>query len=166
MWNHALRPNDLFHRLAGIRRDLAADEIFVFPAAHHWLGEINRIRYHRHEGQAIRMTDEMLDDGGAVAPRNAVAANPAFFEVRRVDRQNVAVPFAGREAHRRVQCVVRRVRTAIHPDRSLGAPGEVMNVDRDELLRVAIALFRDPKAGETWSVIGWVNAALVLGKRD
>ena len=116
MWNHALRPNDLFHRLAGIRRDLAADEIFVFPAAHHWLGEINRIRDHRHEGQAIRMTDEMLDDGGAVAPRNAVAANPAFFEVRRVDRQDVAFPLPGRKPHPRVWRRVRGMRASIHPD--------------------------------------------------
>src|ERR1043166_6169620 len=100
MRNDALRTNDLFYRLAGIGRDLATDEIFVFPAAYHWLGEINRIRDHRHEREAIRMTDEVLDDGRAVASRNAVAADPTFLEVRRGDGQNIAFPFPGREAHR------------------------------------------------------------------
>ena len=58
------------------------------------------------------------------------------------------------------------MRTAIHPDRSLGAPGEVMNMNRDQLLRVAIALFPDAKTGEARCVIRWMHAALILGKRD
>ena len=85
MWNDALRTNDLFNRLTGIRRDLSADEVFVFSRADHWFGEIDGVADHCHERQTIGMTNEVLDDGRAVAPWNAVAANPAFFEVRRVD---------------------------------------------------------------------------------
>ena len=62
--------------------------------------------------------------------------------------------------------VLGRMRAAVHPDRPLGAPREMMRVDGDELLRRRVALFPDAQAGEARHVVGRVHAALVLGQRD
>src|SRR5215471_19675937 len=53
-----------------------------------------------------------------------------------------------------------------HPSKSLGAPGEVVKMDRDQNLRVLIHFLPDADIRKTGSVIGWVHAALVFGQRE
>src|ERR1700722_721217 len=82
------------------------------------------------------------------------------------DGENVALPFTGGEALRGVQRILGRMGAAIHPDGALGAPGEVMRVDGDQLLRILIKLFPHADAGEAGNIIGRVNAALIFRQRD
>src|SRR6185369_14810070 len=123
--NDALWPNDLLDRFAWIGRNLASHYILILARTNHRLGQINRISDDRHERHPIRMPDEMLRYCRAIAARNSVAANPAFFQVRCVDRQNVAFPFPRRKPLCCVKSEVRRMWTTIHPDRALCSPCEM-----------------------------------------
>ena len=103
----------------------------------------------------------------AIAARQPVAADPAFFQMRGGDGQNVAFPFPGGEALRGVQRVLGRMRTAIHPDGALRAPREMMRCGSRsavcESLSNSSQMRMPAKLGD---VIGRVDAALILGQRD
>src|SRR5215472_6392267 len=99
----------------------------------------------------------MFCNGGAVAAGDSVAPRPAFLKMSSGDGKNVTVPFAGGKTHGRMKRVVRRMRAAIHPDGALGGPGEVVKVDGDQVLSVAISLFPDADVGEAEGVIGGVH---------
>ena len=153
-------------RLARVRAHLEVQVVLVVARAHVGLGHVDRVAHDRHERQDVAVADEMLGHRGAIAAGDAVAADPAFLQVRRRDGEDVAFPLAGGEAHRRVHGVGAGVRPAVHPDRALGAPREVVDLDGDELLRVPVALFPDADRREAGRVVGGVDAALVLGQRD
>src|ERR1700678_337780 len=104
----------------------------------------------------------MLGKGGTIAARQSVTPDPTFFEVRSVDGQDVAFPFAGGKAHGCMQRILGRMRPAIHPDGALGVPGEMMDVDGDQLLGVVVVLVPHANTRETGGVIGRVNTALVF----
>src|SRR5262245_3429091 len=80
-----LRSNNFVDRFAWIWTDLAANYILILARTHHRFGQVNRIRNDCHERHAVFVTDEMFDDGNSIAARNTVTANPAFFQMRRVD---------------------------------------------------------------------------------
>src|SRR5580658_1970757 len=82
------------------------------------------------------------------------------------DGESVAFPFAGGETLRGMQRILGRMGAAIHPYGTLGAPREVVRVNGDERLRILVELLPDAHAGEAGDVIGWVDAALILGQRD
>ena len=164
--NLAFRPDDFVDRLARVRADVAGDLVLVVAAADDRLRVVRRVGDDRDERHVVAVPDEMLADRRPVAAGQAVAAGPAFLQVRGRHRQDVLFPRAGRKAHRGVQRVVGRMRTSVHPDRPLGAPGEMVRVDRDELLRRGVALFPDAHAGEARHVVGRMHAALVFRQRD
>ena len=73
-------------------------------------GEIGRVFEDHDVGQNIAVADEVFGHGGLVAHHHAVAAHPAGFDVRRLDGENVAVPFTGGESHPGVGSVGGRMR--------------------------------------------------------
>src|SRR6266404_525736 len=109
------------------------------------------------------MPDEMLDNRRPVAARNAVAPNPAFFQMGCINSKDVAFPLTGGESLRRVQRIIRRVRPTIHPDRTLRAPGKMVRVNGNELLRILIAFLPNPHACEARNIVGRMYPALILG---
>src|SRR5215831_19704215 len=102
MRDHTFRANDFVNRLAWIRPDLSTDNVFVLASADHRLREVKRIRDDGHQCQPVGMTDEMLDDSGAIAPGDTVPPDPTFLEMRCVDRENVTFPLPCGKTHRRV----------------------------------------------------------------
>ena len=111
---------DFFDRLAGIRIDLlvrGGDEV---SGAYERLFEVGGIVNHDGDGEVIAVAHDVRADGGVGAARDAVAANPAFFQMIGDDGQRVAFPFAGGETLPGVASVVGRVGAAVHPDGLLG----------------------------------------------
>src|SRR5215469_4656846 len=100
------------------------------------------------------MTDEVLGYRGAVAAGDPVAPSPAFLQMGGGDGENVAAPFAGGKTHGGMQGVVGRMGAPIHPDGALSAPSEVVDVNRDQILGVAVTLFPDADIGEAEGIIG------------
>ena len=84
----------------------------------------------------------------------------------KIEDKNVAFPLSRRKPHGGVQRVFGRMRPAIHPDRPLGSPSEMVRADRDEFLRRRIALLPNAHARKTRHVVRRVNTALILRKRD
>ena len=164
--DQTFRPLDFGDAFAGVRRDLAGRVEDVIVAAEQRLGEIDRIVHHDHPCQIVTVPDEVLGHGRAIAPGDSVTPRPAFLEMRGSDGENVALPLASGKTHGGVHRVIGRVRTAIHPDGALGGPGEVMDMDGDQVLRVAVAVFPHPDVGETEGVVGGMHAALVFRQRD
>src|SRR5205823_14387383 len=96
MRNKALCTDDLIHGLARIRTDLPANHVFIFAGANHRLGQVRRVGNDGHQSHAVAMTDKVLRDGGAVGPRNAASAGPAFLKMCRVDGQDVGLLLSAR----------------------------------------------------------------------
>src|SRR5262249_47062420 len=76
-----------------------------------------------------------------VALRKAVCADPTAFDMRRRDRQHVAVELSCREPRKCVRCICRWVRTSIHIYSAVDLSDlpPVMNCNKP--LRERIALF-------------------------
>src|SRR5690606_31719657 len=123
----ALRQHDLDDALARIRPDAVYLIQDVVPVPDEGLLEVDRVFDVDAPRQVVAMPYEMLGDDGAVAARDAVATEPALFQVRRRDLQRAAFPLTGREAHRRVFRVLGRRVTAVHPDRPHRVPREVLD---------------------------------------
>src|SRR5690606_33283257 len=136
------------------------------PRPEERLLEVDRILNVDGPREMVAVPDEMLRDDGAIAARNAVPAQPPFLQMRRRDLERAAFPLAGGEAHRRVLGELRRMRTAVHPDRPHRVPREVLDVNRDQLLRDGIDLLPDPDVGEAVRVIGGMDAALIVRQRQ
>ena len=85
------------------------------------LGEVQRVVDDPGDRQHVLVARVVGDDRRLVARRRAVAADPAPLDVRGRGHQRRAAPLAGREAGPGVRRILRRVRTAVHPDRPVGA---------------------------------------------
>ena len=81
------------------------------------LREVHGVRDDHDVRQHVAVADVVLDERRQVAARDAAAAVELFLDVRRRDREDVAVPLARREAHVRVRHVRRRMRRG-RPSRS------------------------------------------------
>ena len=81
------------------------------------LREVHGVRDDHDVRQHVAVADVVLDERRQVAARDAAAAVELFLDVRRRDREDVAVPLAGREAHVRVRHVA-RADAAGRPSRS------------------------------------------------
>ena len=117
--------------------------------------------------KTVAMPEQMFGDGGILTARDSIAPDPAFLQMRGGDGQNVAIPLSGGKSLPGVRGFSRRMRTAIHPDGSLGRlPGNV-RVIGDQLLRVAVHFLPDAQVRRTApGVIGRMRAALILGQRE
>ncbi len=109
------------------------------------LAQIHRIGGYRHLRQQRPVPHPMLHDCGAIALWNAGAPEETGFDVCGRDREDVAVPIARRKPHERVRRIVRRVRPAIHPDGAVQLERTQIHVDGPELLRIGVALLRNPE---------------------
>ena len=58
------------------------------------------------------------------------------------------------------------MRPAVHPDRALRVPCEMLDVDRDELLRRRVDLVPHADVGEAVRVVRRMHAALIIGQRE
>ena len=115
----------------------------------------------------VAVADEVFGQRRLVAHRQAVAANPALLDVRRVDDQHVAEPFAGGKALPGVRGDRGRMRAAVHVDRPRLIVGADVMLDRDELLRVRVPIFPDAEVQRTAIDVGRdVHAALLFRQRD
>ena len=108
----------------------------------------------------------MLGHGGLVALGQPVPSSPALFDVRGVDRQDVAFPLAGGKSHERVRGVIGRMRPAIHPDGACLFVSADVVLDRDHFLGVGVFLFPDPEVQRAVIDVGrHVHAALMFLQR-
>ena len=102
----------------GERAELKSGIEHPVRRAHERLGEVHRILHDGHQRQVVAVADEVLDERGLVAARHAVAAEPAFLQVRGRHLEHVAFPLAGRETLPAVLRVRRWTRPAVHVDRT------------------------------------------------
>src|ERR1700691_6413041 len=83
----ARRAQERRKRVAGVQEPvLGADER---------LGEVDGILHDGNDGEEIAVANVVFGEGGFVAAREAVAAEPAFFQMGGGDFELVALPFAG-----------------------------------------------------------------------
>ena len=130
------------------------------------LGEVHGIGNHRGMRQVIAVPDEELDQRRLIALRQAVSPQPALLEMRRLDFERLPDETSGREAHPRVRRPRRRVRTAVHPDGAVSFERLVVPVNRDQTLRVWIALFpRSRVADRPDGVRRHIAVALMMAER-
>src|SRR5580692_10451980 len=108
--NHILWTRDLLHTLARIRIDLSTQTEDKVSGSNHGFGEVSGIFDHRNPGQIVAVADKVFGDGGTVATRHAVAPYPSFFQMRRENGKNIAVPFSSGEPHGRMQRIIGRMR--------------------------------------------------------
>ena len=142
--HHGSVPSDLRDVFAVVEPVLVAalhQHEFLAPDVR--LAQIHRIGGDRHLRQQRPMPHPMLHDRGAIALWNAGAPEEAGLDVRGRDREDVAVPVAGRKPHERVRRIIRRVRPAIHPDGAVQLERTQIHLDGQKLLRIGIALLRD-----------------------
>ena len=153
--------------LARIRSDFLMCVVKKIGGTYERLGEVVRIVDDHHHGHAVAMPDQMFGRGGVFAARDPIAPDPAFLEMCGGDGQHVAVPFAGGKSLPGVRGVGWRMRTAVHPNGSLGRLPGNMGVISDQLLRVAVHFLPDTQVGGSApGVIGRMRATLILGQRQ
>ena len=131
------------------------------------LGEVHGIGNHRGVRQVIAVADEELDQRRLIALRQSVSPQPALLEMRRLHLERLPDETSRREAHPRVRRPRRRMRTAVHPDRAVPFERLVVPVNRDEPLRVRIALLPGARvADRADGVRRDVAVALMMTERD
>src|SRR5215475_10574840 len=101
--------------------------------------------------EAITMADEVLDHGRFVTLKRSIRPMPSALDVRRVDSQDMSLIFTRGKPRPCVLRVSRRMRTAIHPDRSQALADLCVHFYRDESLRDRIPLF--PKSVVTRGIV-------------
>src|ERR1043166_1587663 len=131
------------------------------------LGHVDRVPRVGDVREEVAVTEEMLRQRRLVALGQTVAPDPALLDMCRVDREHVAFELAGREAFPRMRGELRRMRTAVHPDRPRLLVRADVVLDGDEDLRVRIALFPNPQLQRTTiDVRGDMHLTLMLGERQ
>jgi hypothetical protein len=85
----------------------------------------------------------MFHDGGLIALRNAIGAEPAPFDVRRKNRKNIPFKLARRKARPGVEGISGRVRTPVHPNRSRPFTDLAVHLNGDQPLCDRFALLPD-----------------------
>jgi hypothetical protein len=158
-----LRQQDFDDALARVSADGAGFAQRVIAVAEERLLEILRVLNEHVPGEVIAVSHEVLGHRSRIATCHAVATQPAFLQMRGGDLEVVANPFARRETHRRVLGELGRMRPAIHPECSLRAPGEVLQVDRHELLSLGVDLVPHANVREAIGVIRRMHATLIVG---
>ena len=152
MRNGALGAHHLDHRLAleqprPVRDALRVEhELFALDQR---FGEVHRIRDRADARHHVAVADEVFRERREIALRHAVPAQPALLDMRGRDHEHVALPLAGREAHPSVRRVRRRMRAAIHVDRSFLVERADAVLDGDEIARARLSLFPDRDVGRT-----------------
>src|SRR5579863_79313 len=84
--NDVLSTRGLLHAFARIRIDLTTKTEGKVSGSNHCLGEIRGVLDDRNPGQVVAVPDKVLRDRCPVAAGHAVATDPSFLQVRRVDR--------------------------------------------------------------------------------
>ena len=144
------------HLLAGIEHPALA--------AHEWLREHRRVVDDRDHGEELAVPHPVLGQRAARRRRNTVAAQVVGLQMRRGDREHIAVPHARREPLPRMRRFGRRMRAAVEPDRAFHGLKADARVERDQALRGRIDLRIDAQRGEpAHRIVGAVLAALVFG---
>src|SRR5215471_3310 len=130
------------------------------------LSEVDRVGGDGDMGQMIPVPDEVFRERHQVAGRNTVAAMPALLDMCGADRQSIPFPFSGGKTHPGVNGVVGRVWTAIHVNGAVLLIGADVFAQRDDILRLRIALLPNSNSeGPAMYIPDGVNLALMLLKR-
>ena len=147
--------SDLLTIVAGIQpRMMVAGLADIVVAADFRLGQKYGIGDHGGIGEMVAVTDDELRDGGLVALRRTVAAQPALLQVSRIDDQRISHEMACRKSGEAMGRPSGRVRAAIHPDDSVSFGGLGPHVDRDQLLSVRIPLLPGSKIPHGAHLVG------------
>ena len=129
------------------------------------LGQVHGVGDDRGHGQHVAVQHPVLGQRGHVAPRQAVAPHVPFLEVRRLDREHVAVPGASGESGPRVRRIRRRMGTAVHVDRAVHR-SQPLGVPCRHLTRYRVDLLPDAQGRRAApDVVGRMRTALPLGQR-
>ena len=135
--------------------------------ADHRLLEVDRIVHLRDHHQQVAVADEVLGHHRVRTARNAVALQERLLHVRRGHLQHPVLPHAGGEPVPEMLGELRRMRTAVEPDRAVGVleqPGDRVadepSRDRiDDLAHVEVG------AGPAHRVLRRMRPRLMLGHR-
>src|SRR5215813_8590732 len=163
--DHPLRPVDLFHNIARIRRYELVLVQLIIRTTNKGFTQIHGIVDDRDHGQPIAVSNPMLGNRGEVTPRHPVAADVTFLEMRDGDRQHVAFPLCRGKTGPGVGGVRRWMRAAVEVvdvvDRT-----QPLGMKGCDLARYRVYFFPDVQVGRSTSdVIGGMRPALPLGKR-
>ena len=102
--------------------------------------KIDGIGSHGDVSDAVAVPDEMLHQTWLDRSGHAIALDPAAFQVRRVDGQDVAFVLAGGKSHPSVLRVGGRMRAPVHPDGSIGRP-PVTIAWRSNLMAISFSVY-------------------------
>src|SRR4030095_2899405 len=163
VWYGSFRTVDFDNGVARICVDSLPRIRDPVGCANEWLREIYGVFNNAHQCQIVAVTDPMLRQRCAIAPRNAITTDPTGLQVCRGDREHIALPLTRREPLPRMRGIVGRMRSAVHPYCSLGSLPCDVCVVRDEFLRLFVDFFPNPQVcGPASSVVGWVRFALMF----
>jgi hypothetical protein len=140
---------------------------FEVRRAEERFGEVDGVVDDADQRERVAVADPVLGECCAVAAGDAVAADPADFEVRGGDYENVALPFARRETLPGMWRVGAGMWPSVHPDSALRSlPGDV-GVPGDDLLRGGVDFLPDAEVGRAArAVVGRVRLALMFRQRQ
>src|SRR5437016_732472 len=103
----AFRPLYFHYGFARIGGNLLGGVQDEIRGSNKRLRQISGVVHDTDERQIIPVTNKVLGQRALLAAGDAVSPNPPFFEVRRGDRQDVAIPLSGREALPGMRNVIR-----------------------------------------------------------
>src|SRR5262245_10638327 len=140
--DHASRSIDFSDNAARIRRHLLMEVELVVGRSDERRGEVHGIRDDRGDRQKISMPHPVFHERRLVAAWKTIATKIALLQVRRGDREYVAIPFRGRKSSPRMQRPFGRMRPSIEVNHAIDRT-EPLRMERGDGARRRIDFLRD-----------------------